>query len=382
MPETPPTSILIYDDTDAYRPEPPQPPAPPAWQDGSIRIGIHTSIAGDIVSALEIARRLGANALQIFSTSPRMWPRGGRARIAVADASRFRARRNALGLGPLVVHANYLINLASPERVLRARSIQAFHDEIVRCLDLGADYLVVHPGAARDRDARRGIQDVAEALRQAARGLKLGNLRILLENTAGQGASLGARLEELAALLNACPELPLGACIDTAHLLAVGYDIRTPEGLELTLQLLERTVGFERVFVVHVNDSKVPRGARVDRHQHIGKGHIGLAAFERILNHPLLAPLMPADGAAGMIGRAFILETPIDRPGDDLRNVRMLWSLVGGMPASVAAVAGAKIKLPWEKRKGRKKRKQRKQRRQRRRTARPRARTKRRKTSK
>jgi len=373
MPETPPTSILSYDDTDEYRPEPVPPPTLPPWQDGSIRIGIHTSIAGDIVSALEIAHRLGANTLQIFSTSPRMWPRVGGARIPSADAARFKARRSELRLGPLVVHANYLINLASPERVLRVRSIQAFRDEMVRCLDLGADYLVVHPGAARDGDRQRGIRDVAESLRQAIRGLKLSSLRILLENTAGQGASLGWRMEELAALLDACPEAPLGACIDTAHLLAAGYEIRTADGLERTLQLLDRTVGLSRVHVVHVNDSKAPFGSRVDRHQHIGKGHIGLEAFARILNHAVLAATRPTEDGRGMVRRALILETPIDRPGDDLRNVRALWSLVGGMPAkklagrpaSVAAAARTRVKRkPKGKRKKRatdkKKRKQRK----------------------
>jgi deoxyribonuclease-4 len=349
MPETPPTSILQYDDTDEYRPEPVPPPRVPAWQDGSIRIGIHTSIAGDIVGALEIAQRLGANTLQIFSTSPRMWPRGGGVRIAAADAARFKARREELGLGPLVVHANYLINLATPDRVLRVRSIQAFRDEIVRCLDLGADFLVVHPGSVRDGERKRGLQDAAEALRQASRGLKFGGLRILLENTAGQGGVLGWRMEELAALLEACPELPLGVCIDTAHLLAAGYEIHTPEGLEQTLQRIEQTVGLRRVHVVHINDSKVPLGARVDRHQHVGKGHIGLKAFARILNHPVLTAAYPTEDGRGMVRRAFILETPIDKPGDDLRNVRALWSLVGGMPASVAAAVGTKVKTPWEK---------------------------------
>ena len=135
----------VYDASDEYRPEPEPIPEPPAWQDGSFRIGIHTSIAGDIAGALDIASKLGANTLQIFSANPRMWPRGG-TRIADADAARFRARRAELGLGPLVIHDNYLINLASPDRVMRARSIQAFHDELVRAVSLGADFLVAHPG--------------------------------------------------------------------------------------------------------------------------------------------------------------------------------------------------------------------------------------------
>ena len=140
MPESSHTSELPYDISDEYRLEPESEPQPPAWQDGSVRIGIHASIAGDLTNALESARKLGCNALQIFSASPRMWPRPG-SRIAEADAARFRARREALSLGPLVIHANYLINLATPDAIMHARAIQAFHDEIVRALALGADFL-------------------------------------------------------------------------------------------------------------------------------------------------------------------------------------------------------------------------------------------------
>jgi deoxyribonuclease IV len=312
---------LTFDAADEYRPEAPPPPEIPAWKDGSIRIGIHTSIAGDISGALEIAHGLGANALQIFSCSPRMWERGG-ARIAEAEAARFRARRKELGLGPLVIHDNYLINLASPNPVLRTRSVQAFHQELVRAIALGADYLVAHPGSGRESSPEAAVASISQGLKQAARGLKLGDLKILLENTAGQGTSIGSRFEELRAILDAAPELPLGICIDTAHTFAAGWDLRSAEGLETTLQAIDRTVGLDRVYVIHVNDSKTHHGSRVDRHEHIGKGKIGLDAFGRILNHALLA------------GRAFILETPIDKPGDDRRNVAALWKLLGRVVAA------------------------------------------------
>jgi deoxyribonuclease IV len=312
-----------YDASDEYRPEPVPIPEPPAWQDGSFRIGIHTSIAGDIAGALDTATKLGANALQIFSASPRMWPRGG-TRIAGADAARFRARRAELALGPLVIHDNYLINLASPDRVMRARSIQAFHDELVRAAALGADFLVAHPGSGLGGDREQAISDVAQGMRQAARGMKFGGLRILVENTSGMGSAVGARLEEIRAILDQTGDLPMGVCLDTAHLLEAGYDITTHEGLEATIAAVERTVGLQRVYVWHVNDSKTPLGSRVDRHEHIGHGKIGLEAFGRILNHSKLGP-----GLDGLPGRAFILETPIDRPGDDRRNVRALWDLVG-----------------------------------------------------
>src|SRR3984957_334495 len=250
-------SSLAFDDADEYRPEPLPPPEVPAWKDGSIRIGIHTSIAGDISGALEIAHGLGANAVQIFSSSPRMWAReSDSSRTAAADSARFRSRRLELGLGPLVIHDNYLINLASPERVLRTRSIQAFHGELVRALALGADFLVAHPGACCGAAMPDAIAAIADGLRQAARGLKLGGLRILLENTAGQGSSVGSRFEELRAILDLCRDLPMGVCIDTAHIFAAGHDIRTAQGLDAALQHVEAMIGLANVYVIHANDSK------------------------------------------------------------------------------------------------------------------------------
>src|SRR5229473_3774960 len=325
MPEQPLVQPPEFDPEDEYRPEPEPSPEPPAWMDGSFRIGIHTSIAGDITGALDSAAKLGANALQIFSSSPRMWPRGG-SRIAEADAARFRARRAELALGPLVIHDNYLINLASPDRVMRTRSIQAFHDELVRAVSLGADFLVAHPGSCLGSEKSQAISEIAQGMRQAARGMKLSDLRLLVENTSGMGSAVGARFEEIKGILDETRDLPMGVCLDTAHTFEAGYDITTEEGLGRTLDAVERTVGLDRVYVLHVNDSKTPLGSRVDRHEHIGRGKIGLAAFRGILNHPRLGP-----GLQGLAGRAFILETPIDKPGDDRRNVRTLWELVGVM---------------------------------------------------
>jgi deoxyribonuclease-4 len=264
-----------------------------------------------------------------------MWPRPV-ARPNEADAQRFRARRAELGLGPLVIHANYLINLASPEPVLRARSILAFHGELVRALALGAEFLVVHPGSGRGGSQTQAVSTVAQSLKQAARGvafggvsafrdLASGGLRILIENTAGQGSCVGSRFAELRDILEQAPQLPLGVCIDTAHAFAAGYGIHTAAGLEDTIAELEQSVGLGRVAVIHVNDSKAAFGSRVDRHANIGEGKIGLEAFTRILNHPRLTAALPD----GLPGRGFILETPIDQPGDDRRNVRRLWEAVG-----------------------------------------------------
>jgi len=335
MPEQPLTNVIEFDPEDEYRPEPEPEPAPPAWMDGTLRIGIHTSIAGGHLNALESAQKLGCNALQIFSASPRMWA-GGPSRVTEVDGTAFRARRAALGLGPLVIHANYLINLAAQQPMLRTRSIQAFHDELVRGIALGADFVVVHPGACGDCKPDQAVRLAVESVKQAAKNLPPSSLRILLENTAGMGTALGARLEELGDMLNALKSLQVGACIDTAHLFAAGYDIKSEAGLTSTLELIDRSISLERIPVFHVNDSKIPLGGRVDRHEHIGKGKIGAQAFRRLLAHPRLSAAAPE----GLPGRAFLAETPIDDPGDDRRNVAALWEFAGLKDQAPAATKG------------------------------------------
>jgi len=221
------------------------------------------------------------------------------------------------------------------------RSIQAFHDELVRAAVLGADYLVVHPGSCcggasgRAKGMAEGIRDVAQALRHAARGVRLCasfhdlrdcGVRVLLENTSGMGMAVGSRFEELKAIIDAAPELPLGICLDTSHAFHAGYAIHSKDGLEQVIDTLDRTIGLSRVAVLHVNDSKTAFGSRVDRHEHIGKGKIGAEGLRRALNHPRLGANA---STGGLPGRAFLLETPIDKPGDDRSNVRRLWELVG-----------------------------------------------------
>jgi deoxyribonuclease IV len=335
MAEYPIIENTKFEADDEYIPVPVVEPGPPVWMDGSLRIGIHTSIVGSYLNALESARKLGCNALQIFSASPRMW-QGGSARIPEVDAQAFRARRDELRLGPLVIHANYLINLASEQRMLQTRSIQAFHDEIVRALALGADFLVVHPGARGEATMRQAISTIVESVKQASKRAPLGGLQILIENTAGMGTAVGARLEEVGEILAGLMNLPVGACLDTAHLFAAGYDIKTEGGLASTLGQIESTIGLENVPVFHVNDSKIDLGGRVDRHEHIGKGKIGAKAFARILQHPRFGTAAPE----GLTGRAFVAETPIDDPGDDRRNVAMLWELAGMKEQAPAAEKG------------------------------------------
>lgn len=335
-----------FDPEDEYRPEPEPEPLPPAWMDGRVRIGIHTSIAGSYLNALESARKLGCNALQIFSASPRMW-QGGSARVPDLDATAFRARREELRLGPLVIHANYLINLAAVQPMLRTRSIQAFHDEIVRAVALGADFLVVHPGARGEGSTAQAISTIVESVKQATKRVPLGRLKVLIENTAGMGTAVGSRLEEVGEIIGGLlRDLPVGACLDTAHLFAAGYDIKSEPGFVSTINQIENTVALENVPVFHVNDSKIPLGGRVDRHEHIGQGKIGKEAFARILQHPqLIAPV------EGLAGRAFLAETPIEDPGDDRRNVAMLWELAGLKDQAPDADKGFSMLTPALKRK-------------------------------
>src|SRR6202165_3428930 len=241
MPEQPIIQPTQFDPEDEYRPEPEPEPQPPSWMDGSLRIGIHTSIVGSYLNALESARKLGCNALQIFSASPRMWASGA-TRIADSDAKAFRTRREELGLGPLVIHANYLINLAAAQPMLRTRSIQAFHDEIVRAGALGADFLVVHPGSGGESTPKQAVSNVIESVKQASKRVSLGNLHILIENTAGMGVAVGSRLEEVAEILAGLKDVPAATCLDTAHLFAAGYDIKSETGLTSTIDLIYSTI--------------------------------------------------------------------------------------------------------------------------------------------
>ncbi|MGC2231454.1 MAG: deoxyribonuclease IV, partial [Candidatus Acidiferrum sp.] len=240
-PEQPLTPVSEFDPEDEYRPEPEPEPLPPTWMDGSLRIGIHTSIAGSYLNALESSRKLGCNALQIFSASPRMWQVGS-ARIPEADAAAFRARRAELALGPLVIHANYLINLAAVQPMLQTRSIQAFQDELIRGVSLGADFLVVHPGSRGDASPEQAVRSVIESVKQSSKRVPLGSLCILIENTAGMGTAVASRLEELAEILAGLNNVPVAACLDTAHLFAAGYDIKSETGLASTIDLIESTI--------------------------------------------------------------------------------------------------------------------------------------------
>ena len=292
----------------------PPPARPPKRTDR--RIGIHTSTAGGAENAAERAYRLGCSTFQIFSSSPRQWKPY---ELAPSQCAVMSQLRDKYDLKPLVIHANYLINLAGGNPEFHRKSIAAFRAEIERALALCADYLAVHPGSFRGSSWEEGLARSAHAIREAGEGLDLarGGLTILIENTAGAEFSLGGNFEQVAALAGVLREiLPTAVCIDTCHTHVSGYDIVTEGGYEKSLRHLDETVGLKNVPVWHCNDAKAARGSRLDRHQHIGQGTIGLEPFRRLLNDRRTAHC------------AFIAETPIDEPLDDLKNVDALKALV------------------------------------------------------
>ncbi|MBI2103957.1 MAG: deoxyribonuclease IV [Candidatus Omnitrophica bacterium] len=261
----------------------------------SINLGVHVPIAGGLLEAVGRAKRLRCTTMQIFSRSPR----GGKTLPIPRElAERFDAQRRAAGLEPLAVHGPYIINLASPEAAVWKRSLALYRDDYARAAALGARYLVTHVGSHRGQGEPGGIARVAEAVSRTLDGAAPTTM-ILLENTAGSGQGLGYTFEQLAAIREAVPaKAHVGVCLDTAHLFAAGYPIQTDEGLEQTLAAFDRAVGFAHLRLIHLNDSKAPFNSRVDRHWHIGEGHIGREAFRRIVTHPRLR------------GIPFILETP------------------------------------------------------------------------
>ena len=279
-----------------------------------MRIGLHTSIAGALERSALKAAELGANTFQIFSSSPRQWKASTPSVPAIRLLNRAREKHD---LYPLAIHDNYLINLASAHEKIRHLSIEAFRGELERAVAIGAEYLIAHPGNYKGHTVEEGILHFLEGVGQAARGLELGKLMLLVENTVGAGSQLGGRFEELHVMREFAPkmtDLPIGFCLDTCHLLASGFDIASAAGLGHMVAEAERLLGLDNVRVIHANDSKTPRGSHVDRHEHIGRGYIGLDGFRRILHHPRLR------------SKAFILETPME-DGWDQRNLDTLKQL-------------------------------------------------------
>lgn len=280
------------------------------------RIGIHLGAAGGVSNAAQRAREIGANTLQIFSSSPRMWRA---AKIDPAQCERMHELRAKFRIAPLVIHTSYLVNVCSQSGEIRKQSIAAFRGEVERALVLGAEYLVLHPGSWKGLSRHEGLKLAADSIRRAIDGLPWQStpFSILIENTAGAEFSLGGSFEQVAELVTLLRNhAPVAVCLDTCHTHVAGYDIVSPEGYEETIAQAAATIGLDAVRVWHCNDARAGRGSRLDRHQHIGQGTIGVESFRRLLNDKRFRHC------------AFIAETPIDEEGDDERNVRVLKSLV------------------------------------------------------
>jgi len=288
------------------------------------RLGAHMSIAGGLPRAVDRAKASRCEALQIFTKSAGQW----RARELPGDeVALFRRRVEETGIAPVVAHNSYLINVASAAPALRSQSIAALGDELDRAELLGLDGLVMHPGSYTSGTEEVGLRAIGRAIAQLLKARRRHKVKVLLEHTAGQGTNLGHRFEHLATILDEVNGSPrVGVCLDTCHLLTAGYDLCTEDGYRSTFSDFDRIVGLDRVQVFHLNDSKKPCGSRVDRHEHIGKGCLGLEPFRRLLNDPRFAHL------------PMLLETPklesaaSKRRSDvdpwDARNLRTLRKLI------------------------------------------------------
>jgi deoxyribonuclease-4 len=275
-------------------------------------LGAHQSIAGGLQLAFTRIRAVGGQALQIFTRNQRQW----RAAPVTADErALFAAAWREWGPWPVAAHDSYLINLASPDREVREKSVVALADELTRCAALAIPFVVMHPGSHGGDGIAAGLARMVEHLDRALElAADAGQVMVLLENTAGQGNALGADLAELAFIINHSAHSPrLGVCLDTCHLFAAGYDFRTPAAYRKTMAEFDRLIGLERLRFFHVNDSKKGLGSRVDRHEHIGCGAIGLDGFRQLLTDPRFS------------GHPMTLETP---KGEDLKedelNLRVL----------------------------------------------------------
>jgi deoxyribonuclease-4 len=275
-------------------------------------LGKHVSISGGLDKSLKRASDIGCNSMQIFVKNPRGWKSR---ELDDAEVKRFKDNREKYNINPVVVHAAYLINLASPKEDLWEKSISALKSEYLRSKRLGAEYLIFHPGSHTGSGLEEGVNRAAEALNRIFEEVEVNNTMILLENTAGAGTSIGEEFSELKSIIDKVKQSEkLGICIDTCHAFAAKYNLSQKKGLENLLADIEKMIGMEYLKVIHVNDSKYSCCSNKDEHAHIGEGEIGIEAFKRIINHPDLKNL------------PFILETPWFEDEND-EDVKMLKKL-------------------------------------------------------
>jgi deoxyribonuclease-4 len=279
-----------------------------------VRIGVHTSIAGGVSRSIERAARLGCNTVQIFSHSPRQWRKAG---IPLSEAKRFAELRLNNDISPVFVHASYLINLASLSSDVVEKSIDLLSYEMENADRIGAEYLVLHTGSATGQDRKTARKKASAALKKCLR-MTESNTSIILENTAGQRGDITSTIQALADIMNSCgSDRVAGICIDTCHAFASGYDIRSGKGRDRLFHEIKKNVGIKMVKLVHLNDSKKPLGSGVDRHEHIGRGMIGLEGFRNILSDFRITNV------------PMVLETPKLKDDDDEKNLGNVYSLMG-----------------------------------------------------
>ncbi len=272
--------------------------------------GAHVSSAGSILNTFERAREIGAEVFQFFLRSPRVWRWNGVSNQLVKE---FSLRLKDFGK-PVMVHAPYLLNLASPKEELRRRSVEVFVEELSFCDMAGIDFYNFHPGTAKGIDEDRALRNIILSLEEVLKRYEPKRTFVLLENTAGERGDMGKSFSELGRIISSFPGVRIGVCLDTCHAFAYGYEINTERGFSSFLLEIDRTVGLERIRAVHANDSKFPAGSRKDRHEHIGEGYIGFKGFENLLRHEHLGSL------------PYYIETP--KVGDmDVVNLSRLRSL-------------------------------------------------------
>ncbi|MFH1321092.1 MAG: deoxyribonuclease IV [Bacteroidota bacterium] len=269
-------------------------------------LGVHCSISGGVHNACEEAASLGIDAFQIFTKNQRQWKEK---QFTKEEQDKFKTGFNKANIKIAFSHASYLVNLANPDKVKKVNAIRAMVGEVQRCHDLGLKFTILHPGFPKELSEHEGIKNIAEALKEIIDETNYSNVMILLENMAGQGSSIGRTFEHLREIMDMVSSERIGACFDTCHAFAAGYDIRTKGGFEDTMEKWDKIIGLQNLKVIHLNDSKADLGSRVDRHEHIGKGKIGIEPFKQIMKQ---FPDIPK-----------VLETPKEKNMDEV-NLKVL----------------------------------------------------------
>lgn len=279
-----------------------------------MRLGFHVSVAGGLLKSLKRATKLNCQTMQLFNGSPRTWDTLS---LEKFDIQEFNKKRNALKIRPLFVHTSYLINLASPVEKDWEKAKKYFVEEIKFADEIGAEYLVTHLGNHKGEGIKFAEKRVSEVLRNSLSEIKNKSVNILLENTAGEGTSVGYKLSQISNIIDNIEKTErIGVCLDTAHAFSAGYKINTQKGWENFICELKRLKLFKKVKLIHLNDSIGALGSEIDRHQHIGKGEIGIEGFEVILNSSFIT------------SKSVIMETPRDSIGDDVKNFNTVIKLL------------------------------------------------------